>query len=476
MTDLSTDQTTGNQTTGVGRRAVLGGAAALAALGPLQALGARTAGAAPMKKQPFSPDYGPLAPVDDQATGLPLLMLPAGFEYISYGWTGDTMDDGKPTPAAHDGMATFPAGRRGIPPGRGNGKGDDVALVRNHEQGSFRPAFTEPAYDPNANGGTTNMLFDPRAGQWLSSSASLSGTIRNCAGGTTPQGSWLTCEETTATSPAGTPHGYIFEVPSGGLGDPEPYKFMGRFSHEAVCVDPSTGIVYETEDATPSGFYRFLPNNPTSLAAGGRLQMMVVEGSAPGVSAQTYTDPTGTEYFTSWVDIDQPDPPAGTPSTVQQGIARGGAQFARLEGAWWSEGKAYIVSTSGGPIRSGQVFEYDPGTETMRVLFASTNRAELASPDNICVSPRDGVVLCQDGGNEPQRMFGLTLDGAIFDFARNNVVLDGPFKGKSVEPGDYREMEWCGSTFDTRGDWLFANIQNPGITFAITGPWKDGSL
>src|SRR6185295_17990758 len=89
-----------------------------------------------------SPDYGPLAPEKDQTTGLPLLLLPAGFEYVTFGWTGDLLADGTTlTPSSHDGMAAF-QGRHGR-----------VRLVRNHEIGSSAGAFAPTlAYDPAAGG------------------------------------------------------------------------------------------------------------------------------------------------------------------------------------------------------------------------------------------------------------------------------------------------------------------------------------
>lgn len=459
--------TDSSPTTVLGRRGFLRGAAVLAgaaAVTPMDALAARAAAATPGRppRRPFSPDYGPLRPVRDQTTGLALLQLPRGFEYISYGWTGDQMSDGTPTPAAHDGMAAFRLG--GL-----------VHLVRNHEVGSFSGSFTDPAYDPAAGGGTTNLVFDPDAGTFLQSYGSLSGTIRNCAGGPTPWGTWLTCEETTVINPDGTRHGYVFDVPHTGKGDPTPLKAMGRFSHEAVAVDPDTGFVYETEDSgDDSGFYRFRPNVPGDLRKGGVLEMLAIGE----LSYDTGDDDTGTVYTdTSWVTIDNPDPGLDETGVAQQGIAKGGAQFARLEGAWYHEGKAFIVSTSGGPVGQGQIFEYDLGSATMRILFASPSGEVLDSPDNICVSPRDGIVLCEDGSGV-QFVHGLTQQGEIFPFAANDIVIGRRVPGKpAIEPGDYRDQEWCGSTFEpTNGNWLFVNNQTPGITFAITGPWRTGSL
>ena len=250
---------------------------------------------------------------------------------------------------------------------------------------------------------------------------------------------------------------------------------MGRFSHEAVCVDPSTDIVYLTEDATPSGLYRYLPTVRRDLAAGGELQMMVIENG--GTSYNTYDDPTGTTYRTSWVTIDNPDYAPGEVRPALQGQAKGAAVFKRLEGIWWGNDRAYVVSTSGGPKGQGQVFEYDPATETMKVLFASPDASVLNNPDNICVSPRGGIVLCEDG-DSGEYLHGLTQDAEIFPFALNQVVIpQGGVPGKSVAPGDYSGSEWCGSVFDPKaGNWLFANAQTPGITFAITGPWRTGSL
>jgi secreted PhoX family phosphatase len=412
-----------------------------------------------------SPDYGPLQPAIDETTGLPLLYLPADFKYLSFGWTGDMMSDGIPTPPAHDGMATFPAG---------NGR---VRLVRNHEVGDGPDAFAPTlAYDPQAGGGTTTLEFDTLRGELVGSWASISGTVRNCAGGSTPWGSWLTCEETTLSAGVGDltkNHGYILEVPAMGVGIPTAYKAMGRLSHEAVAVDAATGWVYETEDAGgTSGFYRFRPHSHGALADGGILEMLGVKGV---FQFDTRTNQTGDWHDVEWHVIDMPDPDllAGQPTVFGQGFAKGAARFARLEGAFAANDRIYFLSTSGGNVGQGQIFEYDPVEERVRLMFESPSADVLNAPDNMCVSPRGGLVLCEDGSGT-EYVHGLTTDGTIFRFVQNNVDLRqtpvGPFNQ------DYTGSEFAGSCYSPDGKWLFVNIQTPGISFAITGPWGSGGI
>jgi len=437
-------------------RSGLLGAGALALSSPFTALGARAASAAPVRSG--TGGYGPLRPTLDQTTGLPLLLLPRGFEYSSFGWTGDPMVDGTPTPSNHDGMGAF----------RVNGK---VHLVRNHEKGNDVAigAGGIPTWDPTAGGGNTTLVFDPDAGQYLETRPSLAGTIRNCAGGTTPWGTWLSCEENTGTTPKR--HGYAFEVPADGVSDAQPLVAMGRFNREAAGID-AAGNVYQTEDSTPGGFYRFVPNTPGQLAAGGQLAMLKVAGVERANLRGAVG--TGTTVPVEWVPIADPDPASGA-GVRNQGLAQGAAEFARPEGLWVGNGLVYFACTSGGAVGQGQIFAYDPVASTLTCVFESPGATTLNAPDNICVSPRGGIVICEDGSGS-EFLHGLSPDGEIFPFAMNNADLRStPVKGFG---GDYTGSEWAGACFDTGagGNWLFANLQSPGITVAITGPWRQGAL
>lgn len=444
------------------REFMKGGAAGAAAI----SLAAMAQGA----RAEFTSDYGPVSPVADEVTGLPLLQLPEGFKYWSYGWTGQIMNDGVATPGVHDGMGVVAA------------QGNTVALVRNHEIRGAGTAVKSPAvYNPAAGGGCSNLLFDTFNGRWLASYMSISGTSTNCAGGITPWGTWLTCEETTATY-GGMTHGWIFEVPGFGKAKPEPIKAMGRRAHEATATDPVTGYVYITEDAgTSSGFYRYRPDVYGNLLAGGVLEMLKVKTIPQADLRAGFAD--GTAWDVEWVSIDSPE--SINPRNYTQGYDKGAARFARLEGCWYDTGLVYFTSTSGGALGRGQVFHFDPRREKLTMAFETRNDpTHPVSPDNMCVSPRGGVLICEDRSGSLSRMIGLGQGGEVFEFARNNIVLSAadaavihskfPGTAGRINAGSFTGNEWCGACFHDR--WLFANVQTPGVTFAITGPWNQGVL
>jgi uncharacterized protein len=425
-------------------------------------------------------DYGPLV-----AAG-PELALPEGFHYAPFGLGGTPLTNGTLTPGGHDGMACFATGRRDI-----------VRLVRNHELAGPRGQFDQwhavgdpaLAYDPKGPGGTSTLELRLRrnaAPEVLSTWMSLTGTLVNCAGGPTPWGSWLSCEETTIGTERGLPrdHGYVFEVPSShnGQAEPVPLKAMGRFVHEALAVDPNTQAVYLTEDQLTAGFYRFIPSarqsrmGTGSLRAGGKLQALALKDAWAHDTRKGQQ--VGVTRAVSWVDIAEAEPRDGTPGTVfNQGLSKGAATFGRLEGAWWGDNSVYFHATSGGDRQLGQVWRYRPGKDLsggsaddggqLVLVFESTGPETLQSPDNITMSPRGGLVLCEDGANNC-RLHGLSPEGEIFPFAKNI----------------FNQREFAGACFSPDGRVLFVNVQGGtgatptdlGMTFAIWGPWERGAL
>ncbi len=450
-------------------RSAAAGAGGLALAGPLQAFAAQPAAAQEVgpgaARRPAPPgSYGPIAPAVDHTTGQELLALPAGFEYWSFTEVGSTMDDGLLTPPSHDGMASFKTGRK-------------IRLVRNHEVRGAGTAFgpADLAYDTGAGGGNTIVEFDPHNPEDVHSWGVMSGTTTNCAGGPTPWRSWLTCEETVEV--LGQPHGYIYEVPSGSDGfiASTPLKSFGRFVHEAVAVEPATGIVFLTEDAgSESGFYRHVPDRRSKPLDGGTLQMAQVVGTPNANLGAGF--PIGTTFDIEWVDIDTPDPDlaGGAPTVFQQGSAKGGAAFRRLEGAFRSDADraVYFNSTDGGAAAAGQVWAWSRRRhrEVLTLVYESPSTDVLLKPDNITVSPRGGVLLCEDTDRARQTFLrGVTAGGQIYDLAAN--IRTGTIPGTTT-PRSFDEF--AGATF--KGRFLFVNIQTPGITFAITGPWEAGPL
>jgi secreted PhoX family phosphatase len=183
----------------------------------------------------------------------------------------------------------------------------------------------------------------------------------------------------------------------------------------------------------------------------------------------------GKSMKVEWVAIDRPDDPSNPNALAvyMQGALKGAATFGRLEGAWYSGGRIFVVATNGGDAKMGQVFAYDPIEEEITLIFESPGAGVARNLDNITGSPRGGLVVCEDGGTAPQRLHGLTEEGEIFPIAQNNVVLEGQKNGFK---GDFRTREFAGCAFSADGRWLFVNAQTPGITFAITGDWTSAGL
>ncbi len=418
--------------------------------------------------------YDPAPKVDPQN----YLDLPEGFEYRIISRAGEKMDDGLLLPGAPDGMGAFEAQQ-----GR-------VIVVRNHEnspippeQGPFGEQHqlltqidTHKIYDLGNTefpglGGTTTFVYNEASGKIEQQFLSLAGTYRNCAGGITPWNTWLSCEEdvTNKNQTSEKDHGFVFEVPATeeiGLVDPVPITAMGRFNHEAVAVDPKTGIVYQTEDTSDSLFYRYIPESLGNLHAGGRLQVLAIRDQ-PSLDTRNWENTSialNQSFDVEWLDVEDVLSPDN--DLRIKGFQKGAARFARGEGIWFGQDELYFACTNGGPGLHGQVFRYrtssEEGTEgeitqpgRLELFAESTDKTILHMCDNLTIAPWGDIILCEDNG-ELNHIRGINQEGQIYTFGVNRNSTS----------------EFAGLVFSPSGKTMFVNIQESGETLAITGPWE----
>lgn len=419
---------------------------------------------------PMGMGFGPLQP-DPEG----IFDLPKGFSYRVISRAGARTAMGYLIPGCFDGMGAFAATDADL---------GCVVLVRNHELspdqtmlGPFRDQKPEPnmCYDNGANvspslGGTTTVVYDPATGATKREYVSLAGTTRNCGGGTTPWGTWITCEETTESAGPNKgslrgyinnkDHGFAFEVQAsakGLLSSPQPLTAMGRFRREAVAVNPNSGLVYQTEDQKDGVFYRFIPARPGKLAEGGRLQALRLRDFTGDTTNWERQDiAVGQSWGVDWIEIKDPlnDP-------ASQARLAGAHRFTRAEGITLAKDRLWFTTTDGGAARKGQIWELDLRNRANRLtLFCEPNDATLLeNSDNLAVAPWGGLVACEDAVGDDvlpgQYLIGITPTGQPYQLGCNRL----------------NRSELAGVCFAPDGKTMFVNIYDPGLTLAITGPW-----
>jgi secreted PhoX family phosphatase len=422
--------------------------------------------------------YGPL--IDDPKG---ILNLPKNFTYDIISRQGEIMSDGLYVPGLADGMAAF------------EGPDNKVLIVRNHEVGYgdiangpfgdkmqlLKNHHIRKFYDFGTGklpcmGGTTTLLYNPATGQVEKEFLSLIGTLRNCAGGATPWNTWISCEEDMRTNIGGLDkfHGYPFEVPAQvepEIVEPRPLKAMGRFNHEAVAVDPKTGIIYQTEDRTDGLIYRFIPKENGNLHKGGKLQILAIKGEA-GFSTRNWngdknTMDIGRKYDVEWLDIKNVNP---TRDDLRiRGFKKGAAIFSRGEGMWFGNDEVYFACTNGGKFNYGQIFRYKPSPNegqfeellepgTLELFIESQDIDLMQKCDNLTIGGNGDLVICED--LPTPRIVGISMEGEIYHIAKNVGY----------------KSEFAGGIFSPDGKILFVNIQDVGLTLAIKGPWGEKEI
>ncbi len=222
-------------------------------------------------------------------------------------------------------------------------------------------------------GGAGALQFD-KDGLILDAYPILQGTNQNCAGGPTPWGTWLSCEEVS--------NGAVYECDPTGATPAKIRRALGLFRHEAVAVDPVLGHIYLTEDESDGCFYRY---TPASIAFDGRMDMDQGLLELAVLAA---------DNSVTWMAVPNPTPSGFQKQTRKQ--LKEAKRFDGGEGIWYHQGLIYFTSKG-----DNRVWTYDTNSQKLGILYdkASSKNGILSGVDNVTVSPEGNILIAEDGGD-----------------------------------------------------------------------------
>lgn len=394
----------------------------------------RPAGAQPVDAQPAS--AGPYGSIEGRTPDANGLILPEGFTSRVIGVAGD------PVAGTDYAWHLFP----------------DGSATFDDDDGGWWYVCNSEVFAPELNGGASAVHFGPD-GEILSAGRVLSGTTANCAGGPTPWGTWLSCEERFDEK------GQVWEVDPTGAKEAVARPALGQWAHEAVAVDPDTETLYLTQDHPEGLFYRFTPDSYPDLTTG-KLDAAIV---APDGSV-------------TWGEV--ADPSGATAPTRTQ--VPGATVFPGNEGVWYHDGVVVFTSKGDNKVHAIDIAEQTyatvwTGTPDAEIDAGATPRAPLAGVDNITVENGSGdLFVAEDGDN--MEVVLISAEGDVVPFVR-------------ITGDAHLASEVTGPSFNPAGDRLYFSSQrgpttktllemagfggdttNGGVTYEVTGPFRGAAM